>query len=47
MIDGCDRLTDGAPIKKLEAERDDLLLKLIDMLDASDLWHVGNPDAKK
>lgn len=47
VIEGCDRLTDGAPIKKLEAERDDLLLKLIDMLDASDLWHVGNPDAKK
>ncbi len=47
VIDGCDRLTDGAPIKKLEAERDDLLIKLIDMLDASDLWHVGNPAAKK
>ncbi|MFT5193901.1 MAG: carnitine 3-dehydrogenase [Cellvibrionaceae bacterium] len=47
VIDGCERLTNGAPIQQLEAERDDLLLKLIDMLDASNLWHVGNPDAKK
>ena len=45
VIDGCDRLTDGAPIRDLEAERDDLLIKMLDMLDKSKLWHVGNPHA--
>lgn len=47
VIDGCDRLTEGAPIADLEAERDQLLIQLIEMLDKSKLWHVGNPAAEK
>ena len=47
VIDGCDRLTEGKPIAELEAERDELLIKLIDMLDKSKLWHVGNPAANR
>lgn len=42
VIDGCDRLTEGASIRELEAERDDLLIRMIDMLDNSRLWHIGN-----
>jgi carnitine 3-dehydrogenase len=42
VIDGCDRLTEGTPIRELEAERDDLLIRLLEMLDKSKLWHVGN-----
>lgn len=42
VIDGCDRLTEGASIRELEAERDDLLIRMIDMLDKSRLWHIGN-----
>ena len=45
VIDGCERLTDGAPVAQLEAERDELLIKLLAMLDKSSLWHIGNPTA--
>ncbi len=41
VIDGCNRLTAGTTISQLEAERDDLLINLIDMLDNSRLWHLG------
>ncbi|MCB9136027.1 MAG: thioesterase family protein [Anaerolineales bacterium] len=43
VIDGCNRLTEGTPIHQLEAERDDLLIRLLDLLEKSRLWHLGNP----
>lgn len=45
VVDGCDELTDGASIRELEVERDNLLLKMIEMLDSSKLWHIGNKDS--
>lgn len=42
VIGGCERLTDGAPIRELEAERDDILVRMLEMLDKSKLWHIGN-----
>ena len=42
VIDGCDEVTDGRSIRHLEEERDDLLIRLVEMLDKSDLWHIGN-----
>ena len=42
VINGCDRLTEDITIQDLEAERDDLLLRMIEMLDQSRLWHLGN-----
>jgi len=42
VIDGCNRLTNGQTIRQLEEERDDLLIRLIDILDNSKLWHLGN-----
>lgn len=42
VIDGCDRLTEGIPIRELEAERDDLLIRMLELLDSSRLWHIGN-----
>lgn len=42
VIDGCDRLTEGVPIRELEAERDDLLIRMLELLDSSRLWHIGN-----
>ena len=42
VIDGCDRLTEGRSIRELEAERDELLIRLIEILDGSTLWHIGN-----
>ncbi|MEZ4864668.1 MAG: 3-hydroxyacyl-CoA dehydrogenase NAD-binding domain-containing protein [Caldilineaceae bacterium] len=47
VIDGCARLTAGRSIQELEQERDDLLLRLIAMLDQSALWHLGNQSAKE
>ncbi|MEM7028130.1 MAG: 3-hydroxyacyl-CoA dehydrogenase NAD-binding domain-containing protein [Chloroflexota bacterium] len=44
VIDGCEDLTDGRPIRQLEQERDDLLIRLIEMLEQSNLWHVGSPN---
>ncbi len=44
VIDGCNQLTANTTICELEAERDDLLIKLIEMLDQSKLWHLGNAD---
>ncbi|NUM45212.1 MAG: thioesterase family protein [Anaerolineales bacterium] len=43
VIDGCNRLTEGRPIHELEAERDDLLIRQIELLNQSRLWHLGNP----
>lgn len=45
VVDGCTRLTEGMPIAALEAERDDLLIRLLAMLDKSRLWHLGNENA--
>lgn len=42
VIDGCDRLTEGTPIRELEAERDDLLIRMLELLNSSRLWHIGN-----
>lgn len=42
VIDGCDRLTEGVAIRELEAERDDLLIRMLELLDSSRLWHIGN-----
>ena len=42
VIDGCDRLTEGVAIRDLEAERDDLLIRMLELLDSSRLWHIGN-----
>ncbi|MCB8942296.1 MAG: L-carnitine dehydrogenase [Ardenticatenaceae bacterium] len=41
VIDGCDALTDGRSIRDLEEERDDLLIRLIEMLEGSRLWNLG------
>ena len=42
VIDGCEQLTAGKSIAQLEAERDELLIQLIALLDQSKLWHLGN-----
>jgi carnitine 3-dehydrogenase len=42
VIDGCARLTAGQSIKALEQERDDLLLKMIELLEQSSIWHLGD-----
>lgn len=47
VVDGCDSLTDGLSIQALEAERDELLLKMIEMLEESRLWHLGNQATKQ
>lgn len=44
VIDGCDRLTKGKPIRELEKERDDLLIQMIEMLDRSTIWHLGGKE---
>lgn len=41
VIDGCANLTQGFSIRDLEQERDDLLIKLLEMLNQSKLWHLG------
>ena len=41
VIDGCEELTDGKPVSQLEAERDELLIQMIELLDQSKLWHLG------
>ena len=41
VIDGCDALTQGRSIRDLEEERDDLLIRLIEMLAKSRLWNMG------
>ena len=41
VIDGCANLTRGFSIRDLEQERDDLLIKLLEMLNQSRLWHLG------
>lgn len=41
VIDGCNRLTDSKTIRQFEEERDDLLISMIEMLDKSELWHLG------
>ncbi|MEZ4708232.1 MAG: 3-hydroxyacyl-CoA dehydrogenase NAD-binding domain-containing protein [Caldilineaceae bacterium] len=40
VIDGCHDLTAGRTIRQLEQERDDLLIRLIEMLEQSKLWHL-------
>jgi carnitine 3-dehydrogenase len=42
VIDGCEYLTAGKTIRELEQERDALLIEMIDLLDKSDIWHLGN-----
>lgn len=44
VIDGCEQLTEGKPIRELEKERDDLLIEMIEMLDRSRIWHLGNQE---
>ena len=46
VIDGCEQLTGGTPIRELEAERDELLIQLLAMLEKSKLWHLGNEFAE-
>jgi carnitine 3-dehydrogenase len=41
VIDGCEALTQGRSIRDLEEERDDLLIRLIEMLGESRLWNMG------
>ena len=41
VIDGCETLTQGRSIRDLEEERDDLLIRLIEMLEGSRLWNMG------
>ena len=41
VIDGCNRLTAGKTIRQLEEERDDLLIRMIELLDQSELWHLS------
>lgn len=41
VIDGCEALTQGRSIRDLEEERDDLLIRLIEMLEGSRLWNMG------
>lgn len=51
VIEGCEEVTDGRSIRTLEEERDGLLIRLIEMLDKSELWHLGesrsNPSVRK
>jgi carnitine 3-dehydrogenase len=42
VIEGCEQLTAGRSIQALEQERDDLLLRLIELLEPSEIWHLGN-----
>jgi len=42
VIDGCDELTEGASISELEAERDELLLQMLAILEQSKIWHLGD-----
>lgn len=42
VIEGCDEVTNGRSIRNLEEERDELLIRMIEMLDQSELWHIGN-----
>ena len=42
VIDGCEEVTNGRSIRDLEEERDNLLIRMIELLDQSELWHVGN-----
>ncbi len=42
VVDGCERLTENTPIAEMEAERDQLLIALLAMLEKSKLWHIGN-----
>lgn len=41
LIEGCERLTAGRSLKELEQERDELLIRLIEMLEGSKIWHLG------
>ncbi|RMF04006.1 MAG: L-carnitine dehydrogenase [Chloroflexi bacterium] len=41
VIDGCRQLTAEKTLRELEDERDDLLIRLIELLDSSQLWHLG------
>lgn len=41
VIDGCGQLTAEKTLRQLEDERDDLLIRLIELLDSSELWHLG------
>ncbi len=47
VVDGCERLAENRPIAELEAERDDLLIKQLAILEQSSLWHIGNKAAQK
>jgi len=41
VINGCHQLTEGKPIRELEKERDELLIQMIELLDQSNIWHLG------
>jgi carnitine 3-dehydrogenase len=41
LIEGCTQLTAGRSITELEQERDELLIRLIELLENSQLWHLG------
>jgi carnitine 3-dehydrogenase len=41
VISGCDDLAAGKSIRQLEQERDALLIEMIEMLDRSEIWHLG------
>lgn len=41
VIEGCEQLTAGRSIQALEQERDELLLRLIELVESSELWHLG------
>ncbi|MBV7329618.1 L-carnitine dehydrogenase [Chloroflexi bacterium TSY] len=44
VVDGCEQLAEDVSIHTLETERDELLIQMIDLLNKSRLWHLGNPN---
>ena len=47
IVEGCESLTEHTPIAELEAERDDLLIKMLEIFEQSKLWHIGNKAAQE
>lgn len=47
VVDGCESLTEHTPIAEMEAERDDILIKMLAILEQSRLWHIGNKAAQR
>ena len=46
IVEGCENLAEHTPISELEAERDDLLIKMLAIFEESKLWHIGNKEAR-